>query len=202
MQALKESHPPATKDLTTSLTDLLDSFKACKEDFESRDQPYPFERSERQVKDTISVLFPDLIPVTQPSGISEASTLNVSLPEKARLETFQLGPRSVPRVFTGLWQLSSSAWGTADAETQTAALTALVEDGYIAADMADHYVCHKKDSNHKISRPGKSQRATLTLDLCIAGRRGVGVWRVPQSTTSNSKGECLRCDKVVRLQAN
>jgi hypothetical protein len=29
------------------------------------------------------------------------------------IETFQLGSRSVPRIFGGLWQMSSPAWGTA-----------------------------------------------------------------------------------------
>jgi hypothetical protein len=29
------------------------------------------------------------------------------------IETFRLGSRSVPRIFGGLWQTSSPAWGTA-----------------------------------------------------------------------------------------
>jgi hypothetical protein len=29
------------------------------------------------------------------------------------IEKFQLGSRTVPRIFGGLWQMSSPAWGTA-----------------------------------------------------------------------------------------
>lgn len=29
------------------------------------------------------------------------------------IEEFQLGPFKAPRIFTGLWQTSSAAWGTA-----------------------------------------------------------------------------------------
>lgn len=29
------------------------------------------------------------------------------------IETFRLGDRDVPRIFGGLWQMSSPAWGTA-----------------------------------------------------------------------------------------
>jgi hypothetical protein len=45
------------------------------------------------------------------------------------IETFQLGPHQMPRVFNGLWQLSSPAWGSASAESQEAALAELIELG-------------------------------------------------------------------------
>lgn len=39
----------------------------------------------------------------------------------------------MPRVFNGLWQLSSPAWGSASAESQEAALAELVELGLSTA---------------------------------------------------------------------
>lgn len=52
-----------------------------------------------------------------------------------------MGPFEMPRLFNGLWQISSPAWGSGSAEAQEAALTQLVvEAGLSAADMADHYV--------------------------------------------------------------
>ncbi|KXN89078.1 Protein tas [Leucoagaricus sp. SymC.cos] len=46
------------------------------------------------------------------------------------IEFSRLGPVRVPRVWTGLWQLSSSAWGSADVEDIKHHLKRLVESGY------------------------------------------------------------------------
>ncbi|KDQ49459.1 hypothetical protein JAAARDRAFT_143408 [Jaapia argillacea MUCL 33604] len=54
-----------------------------------------------------------------------------------RPETFQLGPFTVPRLFTGLWQLSSNAWGTAPASKIRREMGRHVDLGYTA--FADHY---------------------------------------------------------------
>ncbi|TFK50657.1 Aldo/keto reductase [Heliocybe sulcata] len=55
------------------------------------------------------------------------------------IETFELGPFTVPRLWTGLWQLSSNAWGTAPAPKIRREMARHVDLGYIAFDMADHY---------------------------------------------------------------
>jgi len=57
----------------------------------------------------------------------------------APLETFQLGPFTVPRVWVGLWQLSSNAWGSASVKQVRQSMTRHVGLGYTAFDMADHY---------------------------------------------------------------
>jgi len=54
-------------------------------------------------------------------------------------ETFLLGPFTVPRVWVGLWQLSSNAWGSASAAKVRQAMARHVEMGYNSFDMADHY---------------------------------------------------------------
>ncbi|KAJ6532891.1 Aldo keto reductase [Mycena vulgaris] len=54
-------------------------------------------------------------------------------------ETFQLGPFTAPRLWTGLWQLSSNAWGTAPVSKIRQAMGRHVDGGYTAFDMADHY---------------------------------------------------------------
>ena len=49
----------------------------------------------------------------------------------APLEHFTLGQTlQVPRLWTGLWQLSSNAWGTASAASIRAAMAKHVERGY------------------------------------------------------------------------
>lgn len=37
----------------------------------------------------------------------------MATPQNNLRETFLLGPVEAPRIFTGLWQTSSAAWGTA-----------------------------------------------------------------------------------------
>ncbi|KAH8093121.1 Aldo/keto reductase [Cristinia sonorae] len=54
------------------------------------------------------------------------------------LETFTLGPfGSVPRIWTGLWQLSGPAWGSAPATKIRAEMVKYAVQGYTA--FADHY---------------------------------------------------------------
>lgn len=45
----------------------------------------------------------------------------------------------VPRLWTGLWQLSSPAWGTAPAARIRREMRKHVDRGFVAFDMADHY---------------------------------------------------------------
>lgn len=57
----------------------------------------------------------------------------------SHIETTQLGPLTVPRVFNGLWQLSSPAWGTAPVSKVRQGMKRYVDAGFSAFDMADHY---------------------------------------------------------------
>lgn len=50
----------------------------------------------------------------------------------APLETFQLGPFTVPRLFNGLWQLSSNAWGSAPTPKIRRQMAHYAEHGYTA----------------------------------------------------------------------
>ncbi|KAJ7018172.1 Aldo keto reductase, partial [Mycena alexandri] len=52
-------------------------------------------------------------------------------------ETFELGDFTVPRLWTGLWQLSSNAWGSASVPKIRQAMGRHVELGHTA--FADHY---------------------------------------------------------------
>lgn len=160
VQALKESKPNTTDGegqqqedpLLTSLKNLLAAFDRCADycaPSSSSSLKYPFTRAERQVRDVVGFLYPD---ATIPSSSSRSLRpievdLLLSAQEKKRsqggaaVETFRVGPFEMPRLFNGLWQLSSPAWGSGSAEAQEAALTQLVvEAGLSAADMADHYV--------------------------------------------------------------
>ncbi|KAH9940483.1 aldo/keto reductase [Epithele typhae] len=62
-----------------------------------------------------------------------------------RTETFRLGSRDVPRLFNGLWQLSSNSWGSAPAAKIRKCMATYAESGFVAfgqhssCDLADHY---------------------------------------------------------------
>ncbi|EJD05263.1 Aldo/keto reductase [Fomitiporia mediterranea MF3/22] len=53
------------------------------------------------------------------------------------METVKLGPFTVPRLFVGLWQLSSNAWGTAPVSKIRSEMKRHFDEGFIA--FADHY---------------------------------------------------------------
>lgn len=146
VQALKESKPDTTSGtddgpLLASLKALLADFNRCATYCSSSSLKYPFTRAERQVRDVVGFLYPqEALP---PSSISLLRPIEVDLSKKEDpkdVETFRVGPFEMPRLFNGLWQLSSPAWGSGSTEAQEAALTQLVEAGLSAADMADHYV--------------------------------------------------------------
>ncbi|KAL1861692.1 hypothetical protein Daus18300_008660 [Diaporthe australafricana] len=141
VQALKESKPETTPTLLGELQGLLASFEDVStycSDTAPKALRYPFTRAERQVRDVISFLFPGA--AASPASSQAARSISLSATKRhAAIETFQLGPHRMPRVFNGLWQLSSPAWGSASAESQETALAELVELGLSTADMADHY---------------------------------------------------------------
>ncbi|KAI0549615.1 putative aryl-alcohol dehydrogenase [Xylaria curta] len=138
IQALKESNPPKTEDLESHLVSLHSSLHQCRDyckGYEPQALEYPFQRSERQVADVLHLFYP--LRSTRSTVGEPAAALEVSAGEAS--ETFPLGPFQLPRLFNGFWQLSSPAWGAGSADSQDAALTQLVQAGFTAADMADHY---------------------------------------------------------------
>ncbi|XXG95393.1 hypothetical protein Hte_001655 [Hypoxylon texense] len=139
VQALKESRPEPSPELLSSLDSLLDSLKSCKEYCDDATPPmlFPFTRAGRQLRDVEEFLFPNATPTPRCDAVEPT---RVAITTKATaLETFQLGSFVIPRLFNGLWQLSSPSWGSGTAESQEAALLYAVGRGLTAADMADHY---------------------------------------------------------------
>ncbi|PSR73350.1 NADP-dependent oxidoreductase domain-containing protein, partial [Coniella lustricola] len=155
VQALKESKPARTPELLGALQALRASFSACAEycspatasSASATSLKFPFTRADRQVRDVLGFLYPDLVGALPPtvtgrrSGADGGIQIDVAKMQNVPIESFHLGSSSLkfPRLLNGLWQLSSPAWGSGSAESQEAALALLVETGLGAADMADHY---------------------------------------------------------------
>ena len=66
-----------------------------------------------------------------PAPRSGESPTSVVADEPA-IETFQLGPFVVPRLFAGLWQLSSPAWGSATRSEMLRQFQKHVDAGFTA----------------------------------------------------------------------
>jgi len=53
-------------------------------------------------------------------------------PSSSNMETFTIGPFTAPRLWTGLWQLSSNAWGSASVSKVRQGMARHVQLGYTA----------------------------------------------------------------------
>ena len=86
-----------------------------------------------------------ILPANLPAHTSYKSSLPVeagraavpvappmTAPTHPRLATFTLGPFTAPRLWVGLWQLSSTAWGSAPASRIREAMARHVDQGYTA----------------------------------------------------------------------
>ncbi|EKG11546.1 hypothetical protein MPH_11039 [Macrophomina phaseolina MS6] len=110
----------------SAIEDLFSSIESLK-------TYYRFERS----RATLNLLHPDLSfhAVVNPSKITGIG----SVLDAGDIETFRIGDRSVPRVFCGLWQLCSSAWGVSPLPEIMDGFETYIRKGFTAFDMADLY---------------------------------------------------------------
>lgn len=90
---------------------------------------YPYERA---------ILATSMLLGLPPPTLDLFSTGTESTPGRPK-ETFEMNKRQLPRLFTGLWQLSSPSWGSAPTSKIIAQFSKHVEAGMTAFDMADHY---------------------------------------------------------------
>lgn len=133
MQSVKESTTDKDPKLEILLSNLLKSIS-------SHSQKESLARARRQIEDTLSLFFGT--PLSAPPQSRDLKFIDSS-----NIDLSTIGNVQVPRLFNGLWQLASPAWGSASAASQTSALVHLAEKGLTAADMADHYVCPHFRSN-------------------------------------------------------
>ncbi|KZV87327.1 Aldo/keto reductase [Exidia glandulosa HHB12029] len=83
------------------------------------------------------------------------------------LPTTSLGPLACPRLFLGLWQLSSPNWGSAPEHRINEALSESALRGFTAFDMADHYGDAEVIFGNFRSNVAVSQRVTSATKWCV-----------------------------------
>ncbi|KAF2206283.1 hypothetical protein CERZMDRAFT_53475 [Cercospora zeae-maydis SCOH1-5] len=115
------------------VSQLYDAIEKGKKQYSS-DDTYPFARSLFALQ--CSQLLPEISEQSARLSISPGVTIP-PLPEA--IESFTLNGHALPRLFSGLWQLSSPSWGTASLAQINAQFQQYSSLGFTAYDMADHY---------------------------------------------------------------
>ncbi|KAJ5794735.1 hypothetical protein N7457_001334 [Penicillium paradoxum] len=110
---------------------LLKSITACKSAWEKNSLPFPFQRGFEAITHLVNPSF-EFASVVDHESLSQKPPRPIS-------ETFEMGDIQLPRIFSGLWQLSSPAWGSAPRSKIMQQFSKHVESGLTAFDMADHY---------------------------------------------------------------
>ncbi|PNP45459.1 hypothetical protein TGAMA5MH_02682 [Trichoderma gamsii] len=127
-RVMNDGEQSMVKHLYQSLIDFHGTLKMTKRDF-------PFGRS---LVSTAGILG---LPRAALPDASQELYKQIALaqaPPQAQ-EAFQLNGRNVPRIFSGLWQMSSPAWGAASTSKIVEQFSKHVQQGFTAFDMADHY---------------------------------------------------------------
>lgn len=123
-RALNGNERAAIDHLYQSLLDSLATSRV-------NDMVYPFDRA--------LIVTASLLEETPPIFGDNTPKLALDSTRTEVKETFTLNGRTLPRIFSGLWQLSSPAWGAAPTSKIIAQFSTHVASGFTAFDMADHY---------------------------------------------------------------
>ncbi|KAJ7281036.1 Aldo keto reductase [Mycena rebaudengoi] len=113
-------------------------------------------------------------------------------------ETFTLGPHTVTRLWTGLWQLSSNAWGTASVSKIRGAMTRHLELGHSA--FADHYGSAELIfGQFRSSLPSHDARRLLgATKWCVF--KPMVISRETVEAAVRQRMECMRTERIDLLQ--
>ena len=118
------------------MNSLFDSLLRCRQRWLASAQDFPFDRSTAVLATMLD----------RESGIPTLAYQNGSHQDRIHqrktsksLETFKVKGIELPKLFAGLWQLSSPSWGTASQTQMFKQCVEYIEGGFTAFDMADHY---------------------------------------------------------------
>lgn len=130
-----------TPDESRVLARLMRSLLECRKEWRSQGPEFVFERSLGAVADLTSTNV-DLEDEHSSALLlagrgQEHVPLSVNIPPPP--ETFDLQGTSLPRLFCGLWQLSSPSWGIASKAQIFQQFSRCLSKGFVAYDMSDHY---------------------------------------------------------------
>ncbi|SCO57566.1 related to protein priB [Fusarium fujikuroi] len=112
---------------------LFESLAQCQRMLKDTGIDFPYGRGMLTTANILRIDLPE-----SPEGRLNKIPSDITRPLPAK-ETFQLGDKILPRIFSGLWQMSSPAWGSAQMTEIIDGFSTHVQNGFTAFDMADHY---------------------------------------------------------------
>ncbi|KAJ6437477.1 MYB-like protein [Purpureocillium lavendulum] len=112
---------------------LFEVLKSCQDLFHNIGVEYPYGRGLMATASILGVLPSVHLDDARKPAVEQA------LPPSKAGESFTLNGRQVPRIFSGLWQMSSPAWGSAPTSKIVEHFSSHAHNGFTAFDMADHY---------------------------------------------------------------
>ncbi|KAF5638851.1 priB-like protein [Fusarium sp. NRRL 25303] len=112
---------------------LFESLVQCQWMLKDTGIDFPYGRGMLTTANILGVDAPE-----SPEGRLNKMPSDIAWPLPAK-ETFQIDDRTLPRIFSGLWQMSSPAWGSAQMSKIIEGFSTHVQNGFTAFDMADHY---------------------------------------------------------------
>ncbi|KAE9968110.1 hypothetical protein BLS_006018 [Venturia inaequalis] len=119
------------------LQSLFNAIVQCYESWNATSRDFIFERSAAALTPEYLGLDIRLIDFSTEGG--QQLSKSTIPPLASHIETFKLSNVVLPRLFSGLWQLSSPLWGTASPLQMREQFSAYASSGFTAYDMADHY---------------------------------------------------------------
>ncbi|CAN9286565.1 unnamed protein product [Alternaria alternata] len=177
------------------MNSLFDSLLRCRQRWLSSAQDFPFDRSTAVLATMLG----------RESGIPTLAYQNGSHQERIHqrktsksLETFKVKGIELPKLFAGLWQLSSPSWGTASQTQMFKQFVEYIEGGFTAFDMADHYGDAEVIFGRLRSSLSKSDAVFGATKYCVFHKITV----TPAVIRANVTERCQRmsADKVDLLQ--
>ncbi|KAF9690669.1 hypothetical protein EKO04_011325 [Ascochyta lentis] len=166
---------------------LFKSLLQCRQKWLTAKQEFPFERS----TSVIATMLCDAAAVqTLLHQDERRSNHTVQKMVSTSLETFRIKDTNLPRLFSGLWQLSSPSWGVASRSQMFKQFIEYISRGFTAFDMADHYGDAEVTFGRlrsSLSRPGDVFGATK---YCVFHKITV----TPEVIRANITERCRRMD--------
>ncbi|KAJ4331593.1 hypothetical protein N0V87_009045 [Didymella glomerata] len=118
------------------MTALFDSLLRCRQRWLASAHDFPFERGTSVLAAILSRESDVETPVEENSAFyGDLAARN----DPASLETFKIKDSDLPRLFAGLWQLSSPSWGVVSQSQMFEQFSEYITRGFSAFDMAGHY---------------------------------------------------------------
>ncbi|GKT52122.1 aldo-keto reductase YhdN [Colletotrichum spaethianum] len=133
---LAASRTSLMDDERTLVTSLHESLVECRAITDEKALEYPYGRALFSTSMLLGLPLPKFDNAAGPRTLTSDGLKAGPMEAK---ETFEMNGRRLPRIFSGLWQLSSPSWGSAPTSKIIAQFSKHLEAGMSAFDMADHY---------------------------------------------------------------